>query len=103
MFINKTHFPYVLPFQWNWESDIAVVCTRYQLDAAPSFFYLIYTQCHSAQFKSSLLDHDIYPFWADFQKRATQGYKNWFDHWINLAENTNKPVYFFRFEDVIAG
>lgn len=56
MWINKTHFPFVLPFQWNWESDIAVVCTRYQLDADPSFFYLTYTMCHSAQFKSALLD-----------------------------------------------
>ena len=42
-FINKTHFPYVLPFQKPWDADIAVVCTRYQLDADPSFFYLTFT------------------------------------------------------------
>ena len=66
MWINKTHFPFVLPFQWNWESDIAVVCTRYQLDADPSFFYLTYTQCHSASFKSALLDGSILPFWKEF-------------------------------------
>ena len=52
--INKTHFPYVLPFQWNWDADIAVVCTRYQLDADPSFFYLVCTQCHSGAFKNKL-------------------------------------------------
>ena len=27
--ICKTHFPYELPFQHSWSSDIAVVCTRY--------------------------------------------------------------------------
>ena len=27
--IKKSHFPYVLPFQWNWSNDLAVVCTRY--------------------------------------------------------------------------
>ena len=41
--IKKSHFPYVLPFQWNWSNDLAVVCTRYQLDADPSFFYLMFT------------------------------------------------------------
>ena len=102
MWINKTHFPFVLPFQWDWESDIAVVCTRYQLDADPSFFYLTYTQCHSAQFKNTLLDPQILPFWRDFQRRTTHAYKAWFQHWIDIAENTNKPVFFFRFEDILS-
>ena len=25
----------------------------------------------------------------------------WFDHWLNIAENTDRPVYFFRFEDIL--
>lgn len=66
MWINKTHFPFVLPFQKNWESDIAVVCTRYQLDADPSFFYLTYTQCHSANFLSALTSENLLPYWEDF-------------------------------------
>ena len=64
--INKTHFPYVLPFQWNWSSDIAVVCTRYQLDADPSFFYLLYTNCHSASFENTMTDEPIYSYWKSF-------------------------------------
>ena len=73
--INKTHFPYVLPFQWNWDSDIAVVCTRYQLDADPSFFYLMFTQCHSGQFKNKLPEEPIYSYWKTFQRKCTHGYR----------------------------
>ena len=28
-------------------------------------------------------------------------YGRWYDQWLNIAEKTDKPVYFFRFEDVI--
>ena len=64
--INKTHFPFLLPFQWNWNSDIAVVCTRYQIDADPSWFYLMYTQCHSANFKNKLTEEPILSYWKTF-------------------------------------
>jgi hypothetical protein len=26
----------------------------------------------------------------------------WHKYWIDMAENTEKPIYFFRFEDVMA-
>ena len=78
------------------------MCTRYQLDADPSFFYLTYTQCHSANFKHSLLSENILPHWKDFNQKATHSYRKWFQYWIDIAENTNKPVYFFRFEDILA-
>ena len=64
--INKTHFPMTLPFQERWQSDIAVVCTRYQIDADPSFFYLNYTMCHSAGFKDDLLKDPVLPHWKSF-------------------------------------
>ena len=62
----------------------------------------MYTQCHSGQFKQKLLDDPILPYWKKFQRSCTHGYNMWFKHWINIAENTNKPVYFFRFEDILA-
>ena len=100
--INKTHHPYTLPFQHPWSADIAVVCTRYQLDADPSFFQLMYSQCHSASFKNKMNQEPLKPYWHNFQRLCTTGYKKWFDHWIHVAENTEKPVYFFRFEDILA-
>ena len=100
--INKTHFPYILPFQYQWSSDIAVVCTRYQIDADPSFFYLQYTMCHSAGFTDNILEEPIYSHWKSFQRDCTHGYRIWFEYWLNVAETTNKPVYFFRFEDILS-
>ena len=26
----------------------------------------------------------------------------WFEYWVNLSETTDKPIYFFRFEDIMA-
>ena len=28
-------------------------------------------------------------------------YNDWFNYWIKLAETSDRPIYFFRFEDVI--
>ena len=102
VFINKSHFPYVLPFQWDWSTDIAVICTRFQLDADPSFFYLIFSQTHSQSFKNKLTEEPILPYWLDVQRRSSDAYGNWFRHWINMAETTDRPIYFFRFEDILA-
>jgi len=43
-----------------------VVCTRFQLDADPSFFYLMFTQCHSGSFKAKLAEEPILPYWQRF-------------------------------------
>jgi len=45
--IRKTHYPMAFPFMPNFDNDIAVVCTRYQMDIDPSFFNLIFTQSHT--------------------------------------------------------
>lgn len=26
----------------------------------------------------------------------------WFDYWMKIAETTDKPVYWFRFEDILS-
>ena len=26
----------------------------------------------------------------------------WFEYWVNLSETTDKPIYFFRIEDIMA-
>ena len=61
----------------------------------------MYSQTHSGQFENKLTEDPIKPYWLDFQKRSTTAYRAWFNHWINIAETTDKPVYFFRFEDIL--
>ena len=78
VWINKSHFPYTLPFQWDWDNDFAVVCTRYQLDVDPSFIYLMFSQTHSGQYKNDLTKEPILPYWLDFQHRSTSAYRMWF-------------------------
>jgi len=62
----------------------------------------MYSQCHSATFKNKLTQEPVLKYWKDFQRRCTHGYNLWFKHWIDIAEKTEKPVYFFRFEDILA-
>jgi len=40
--------------------------------------------------------------WWLFNRGSNELFNEWNQYWINLAENTNKIVYFFRFEDVLA-
>lgn len=102
VWIKKTHFPMSLPFQSNWKGEVALICSRYQLDVDPSFFYLTFTQTHGKQFENNLVEEEpVKTTWLDFQKRSTDAYNHWFNYWIKMAETTERPIYFFRFEDVM--
>ena len=71
------------------------------MDVDPSFLYLIFTLSHNNTFKECLADEPMYSYWKRFQRDSTHCYNRWFRYWLNLAENTDKVVYFFRFEDVL--
>ena len=100
--IKKCHFPLCLPFQPQHDSDIAVICTRNPFDVSPSFFYIMWTQTHNIKFKEDLTKEPIWAYWKDFQARCAQMWNQWHAYWIACAEEGNIPVYFFRFEDVLA-
>ena len=53
-------------------------------------------------FNNTLTEEPIRPYWLDFQRRASDAYHKWYKYWIHQAETTERPIYFFRFEDVIA-
>ena len=78
-----------------------VISSRYELDTDVSFFYTVFTQTHGLAFNNELTRDPIKPHWLDFQKNICEGYNAWFKYWINVAENTDIPVYFFRFEDAV--
>jgi hypothetical protein len=64
--IKKSHYPFKFHFSKPFDSEIAVVCTRNPLDVTPSFFYLIFTQTHVAQFKELLTQDPLWQYWKKF-------------------------------------
>ena len=36
--IKKSHFPYIFPLQKDSQHDMAIICTRFELDSEPSLF-----------------------------------------------------------------
>ena len=72
------------------------------MDITPSFFFLVQCYNHSGAFKESLLEDPAWVYWKDFQKQCSTAWKIWHDYWIKVAEDSSKPVYFFRFEDILA-
>ena len=66
IWIQKTHYPLTFPFQPSSRANIAVICTRYQMDVDASFLYLIFTLSHNNTFKECLADDPIYPYWHYF-------------------------------------
>ena len=52
-------------------------------------------------FNNELTSGPIKKHWLSFQTRMAEAYNAWFKYWINVAEETDVPVYFLRFEDAL--
>lgn len=100
--IKKSHFPLCLPFQPTFDSDFAVICIRNPLDVAPSFLYLMYVQTHNMKFREDLLKEPILPYWDQYLHLFAEAWHDWHTYWLDIAEKGDIPVYFFRFEDMLA-
>ena len=66
IWITKTHFPLVFPFQTRHEYDYVVICSRYELDTDVSFYYNVYTNTHGLAFNNELTKDPIKPYWVFF-------------------------------------
>lgn len=99
--IKKSHYPIKFHFMKGFESEIAVICTRNPLDISPSLFYLCFSWTHVTSFREKLLEDPVWAYWRIFQKRCTEAWHMWHQYWIDMANQTDKPIYFFRFEDVM--
>ena len=66
--IHKSHYPMIFPFQKNsdLDHDIAVICTRYEVDVEPSFFLLFFTSTHVTTFKNKFTEEPILSPWLSF-------------------------------------
>jgi hypothetical protein len=73
------------------------------MDVDPSFFNMIFTQSHSTNLQNDFInDPMIAPKWKEFNACSATMYRDWFNYWLKLAQTSNKMIYFFRFEDVLA-
>lgn len=100
--IKKSHYPIKFHFMKGFESEIAVICTRNPLDISPSLFYLCFTWTHVTSFNEKLVKEPVWQFWQRFHQRCTEAWHQWHKYWVDMAQQTEKPIYFFRFEDVMA-
>ena len=52
-------------------------------------------------FREKLIEDPVWPYWQQFAKQCAKAWNIWHNHWLQVAENSERPVYFFRFEDVL--
>jgi len=56
---------------------------------------------HTNTIQGNFLGDDLIKFWWKWLKAEVRTYKIWHDYWLNIARDTNIPIFFFRFEDVL--
>ena len=100
VWIKKSHFPQVTPFQKGFQGDYGLVCTRNPLDCMPSYFFLMFACTHVETYVPCLLREDVIEIWQQWYKRAIDQWVLWHHYWIRQADS-GKPIFFFRFEDIL--
>jgi len=98
VWINKTHFPYRLPYDHSYESHLVLCCVRNPLDVFVSQFLQLCTMSHNKD-----VNEDITQFeeWKLHIKQEVNIWRKWHDYWVEKARKKEVPVFFFRFEDLI--
>ena len=99
--INKTHFPYRTPLDKEYDTQMILLAVRNPLDVFYSFFQMIGTQSHTKSFREDIHDPPVKPFWDMFFESDLRMWKEWHDFWMDKVKNTDIPIYFFRFEDLL--
>eukprot|EP00352_Strombidinopsis_acuminata_P004229 CAMPEP_0176379564 /NCGR_PEP_ID=MMETSP0126-20121128/30448_1 /TAXON_ID=141414 ORGANISM="Strombidinopsis acuminatum, Strain SPMC142" /NCGR_SAMPLE_ID=MMETSP0126 /ASSEMBLY_ACC=CAM_ASM_000229 /LENGTH=65 /DNA_ID=CAMNT_0017742395 /DNA_START=852 /DNA_END=1049 /DNA_ORIENTATION=+ len=56
---------------------------------------------HTNTIKGDFLGDELIKFWWKYLKAEVKTYKIWHDHWLRFLKETNVPVFFFRFEDIL--
>ena len=100
--IKKSHYPIRFHFMKGFDSEIAVICTRNPFDITPSFFYLCISMTHGYQWQEPLLSDACWKYWKQFQTACVEAWNQWHNYWVDLAKKSDAPIYFFRYEDVLA-
>ena len=102
VWVVKTHYPMNMPNSINFNSNKVIVCVRNPLDAFHSLFTLRNTFSHSAKLPFDV-DKEFPDFWDTCVKGMSNKHQQYFDILFDdLVDKKLNPVYFLRFEDLIA-
>lgn len=99
--INKTHFPFRTPLDCEYDTQMVILAVRNPLDVFVSFFNMIGTQSHTKSFREDITSPEIASYWNSFFESDLKCWKEWHDYWMDVIENSELPVFFFRFEDLL--
>ncbi len=97
--INKTHYPIVLPMAAVQKGYKALVCIRDVYDLSYSAFNLIYTLTHNKTLTEESFEK-LRKEWEEFVDLGYDGVMSWIKFWRDTAKNETIPVHFFMFEEL---
>jgi hypothetical protein len=97
----KTHFPDEFSVELNFTTNKVALCVRNPLDVLASQFSFLLTWTHSKSLKGVF--HEEYKeAWertVRYQIHKWAAFHRW---WLAFAKENQVPIYFFRYEDLIA-
>jgi hypothetical protein len=100
--IIKTHHPVPIPFSCQYFSNKIIMIVRNPIDTFPSMFNLASSASHSATMPFEY--HEESPEqWDKIVKFISDFHSKYFDVTLNdTLKNEKNPIYFMRFEDLLA-
>ena len=63
---------------------------------------MVYGQNHNLKFNEPLLLPPMWKWWHQYMPLFAEAWHSYHTYWLKIAEEGNIPVYFFRYEDLLA-
>ncbi len=97
----KTHFPYEFPFTTPFAGTKSLFILRNPLDTIVSYYQFVTTLTHN---KSCSNDFTVEfeSDWKWFVKDQALIWNQYVKFWLDAGRNKELPVYFIRYEDLVA-
>ena len=84
IWINKTHFPYRIPYDKEYTTNAILLCVRNPLDVIISNFLFLCTLTHNKCINECPQD---FTEWDSFVTNEMTGIKKWHRYWMDKAES----------------
>jgi Sulfotransferase domain len=97
--INKTHFPYRIPYDNSYKTNAIICCVRNPLDVIVSNFLFLSTLTHNRCVNEKFWEYEE---WDGCVTNEIRGIMKWHKYWIDAAKKQDVPVFFVRFEDLLS-
>ena len=79
VWINKTHFPYRIPYDNKYTTNMILCCVRNPLDVIVSNFLFLCTLTHNRTINEKYWE---FSEWESFVMNETKGIRKWHKYWI---------------------